>query len=91
MKQVEIYDQFSNVYDADGETLLHASQGSVSIQGNFDTLEEAVTLVTSLYEDSKTLGTYSDKIVKLNEGYAELNIEFADGRKLCRVIYTVTK
>jgi hypothetical protein len=90
MKQVEIYDQFNNVYDTDGVTLLHASNGSTSVEGSFETQEEANQLVETLYNDSKELGSYTDKIVKLNEGYAELVIVFADKRRLNRVIYTKT-
>jgi hypothetical protein len=90
MKQVEIYDQYSNVYDTDGVTLLHASNGSTSVEGSFDTQQEANEFVETLYHDSKTLGSYTDKIIKLDEGYAELVIVFADKKRLNRVIYTKT-
>jgi len=90
MKQVEVYDQYSNVYDADGVSLLHISNGSTSVVGTFDTQEEANEIVKELYRDSKTLGSYTDKIIKIDEGYAELVIVFADKKRLNRVIFTKT-
>lgn len=91
MKSVEIYDQFSNVYDTNGVTLLHVSSGYTIKKGIFNSQQEANELVYDLYEESKLLGTYEDRIIKLNEGYAELKITFSDGRKLNRVIYTEEK
>lgn len=91
MKNIEIYDQFSDVFDTDGTTLLHASSGYTTVQGTVATQEEANIIVASLYESAKGLGEYTDKIIKLDEGYAELKITFADGRKLNRVIYTIER
>lgn len=68
-------------------TLVHAGSGFTTTQGSDLDDQQAFDLVASLYEESKLLGTYADKIVKLNEGYAELKIEFPDGKKLNRVIY----
>jgi hypothetical protein len=84
--KVYIYDQYSKVLNEDGE-LLHSSEGSTSTHGEFNNLEDAKNKVNELYEESKALGTYTDKIVKLGEGYAELVIEFVDKKKLNRVIY----
>jgi hypothetical protein len=91
MLNVEIYDQYSDVYAADGTTLLHASEGTTSLQNTVATQAEANILVSGLYDASKALGTHTDKIIKLDEGYAELKIVFADGRSLNRVIYTITR
>lgn len=69
--------------------LIHESSGSVSIQGSNLSESDANNLVNTLYEKTKTLGTsYTDKIVDIDSGYAELKVEFADGKKLNRVIYT---
>ena len=71
-------------------TLVHPNSGFVTVEGTNLTDEEAQNLVISLYEYSKTIGSsYSDKIINLENSYAELQIEFADGKKLNRVIYTV--
>jgi hypothetical protein len=72
-------------------TLVHASSGITDLKGSDLTDEQALTLVESLYEESKLLATYTDKIIKLNEGYAELKIEFPDGKKLNRVIYVANQ
>lgn len=87
MINVVIYDQYSNVYAEDGETLLHASSGTTFLAGQYNTQEEAVVAVTGFYDQAKNLGTYEDKLVILEKGYAELKIDFEDGRKLNRVIY----
>jgi hypothetical protein len=86
--KVEIYDQYSQILNEDN-TELHPSVGSTSSHGEFTALADAANKVAELYEESKTLGLYTDKIVKLNEGYAELTIEFPDKKKLNRVIYVV--
>lgn len=87
MKKVYFYDQYSRVLDENG-TLLHPSSGFTLVKGEQLDDNQANTLVEQLYNDSKTLGTYTDKLVKLNEGYAELVIEFPDKRRLTRCIYT---
>lgn len=84
--KVQIYDQYSKVLNDDG-SVLHESQGSTSDHGEFADLNSASVKVTELYEQSKLLGAHADKIVKLSEGYAELTVEFADKKKLNRVIY----
>lgn len=54
--------------------------------------EDAINLVTELYLNSQTMGSsYDEKILKLNEGYAELIIYLTDGRILSRVIQIVNK
>lgn len=69
-------------------TLVHPSSGFSVVKAAGLTESAAIQLVNDLYEEAKTAGTsYTDKIIKLNEGYAELKIEFADGKKLNRVIY----
>jgi ribulose-5-phosphate 4-epimerase/fuculose-1-phosphate aldolase len=89
MKKIQIYDQYSPVFDADGETLLHPSSGYTIHVNTVATQEEANAIVTELYEEAKSLSsTYTDKIVRLNEGYAELLIDFPDLKRLNKVIYT---
>ncbi len=83
---VEIYDQYHSVLKEDG-SLLHKSESSSSVQGTFSTAAEAINKVTELYEQSKALGTLTDKIVDLNKGYAEVSIVFSDKKELNRVIY----
>ena len=86
MKKVEIYDQYKEVI-VDG-TLVHPSSGFTLVEGEDLTESDAKVLVNSLYENSKTLGSsYYDKLVNIDNGYAELVITFADGKKLNRVIY----
>ena len=87
--KVEIYDQYKDVYAADGVTLLHKSEGSTTGHGEFITPAEVTAKVTELYNESKTLGETFDISVDLSKGYAELIIKFADGKTLQRVIYTV--
>ena len=88
MKKVEIYDQYNNVYDVDGTTLLHASSGFTTKIGEYSD-SEALNIVENQYNTSKALGVYEDKLIKLDKGYAELVIEFPDKKLLNRVIYTV--
>jgi len=50
----------------------------------------AHSFVTTLYEDSKNLGSsYIDRLIKPEDGYAEMIIYFNDGRVLNRVILLV--
>lgn len=64
--------------------------GSTSVKGTGLTKEEAYNLVTELYlESQSSCEKYDDKIIKLNEGYAEILMFLRDGRILSRVIYTV--
>ena len=93
MKRVETYDQYKAIYGDPSDytsTLIHPSSGFTTVNGEVLTESEAVALVNSLYEDSKTLGkSYSDKLINLEGGYAELTIDFTDGKKLTRVISIV--
>lgn len=89
MKKVEIYDQYKNVYDNDGATLLHSSSGLTILEAEGLSEAEAFSKVEELYNLSKTIGvSYEDKLIKLESGYAELVITFDDKRVLNRVIYT---
>jgi len=74
--------------DIDRYSIVHRGVGStVTIAENLS-FEDACNLVTETYIESKTLGSsHDDKLLKLNEGYAELLISFDDGRRLSRVIY----
>jgi len=90
MKKVKIYDQYRLVLDADNETILHAATAEETELGTYNSLAEAVTAVTAKYNESKTLGTTTDKIVDLDNGYAEFTVVLNDGtgRSFVRVIYT---
>lgn len=87
---VEIYDQYATLLNAEG-TKFKAGPGSTVIKGENLFLEDAKVLVNQLYQESKTLGSsYEDIIIQLDRGYAELKILFADkteNNRLVRVIY----
>lgn len=87
---VEIYDQYQSILDNTG-TLIHPSSGFTVDRGVVSDLDEAKNLVTSIYEESKQLGNYTDVLVNLNEPYAELLIKFSDGKILNRVIYPINR
>lgn len=75
--------------DTNRYTLVHAASGMTTTQATDLTPEEAITAVESLYNVAKVSGvSYTDKLLKLDEGYAELVINFSDGKRLNRVIYT---
>lgn len=88
--RVEIYDQYQAVEDNNG-TVLHPSSGFTVDRGAVSNLSEAKSLITNIYEESKQLGNYTDVLVNLNEPYAELLINFSDGRILNRVIYPINR
>jgi hypothetical protein len=74
--------------DTSRYTLVHAASSVVTEQAVDLTQEEAIAAVESLYNVAKVSGvSYEDKLIKLNEGYAELVINFSDGKRLNRVIY----
>jgi hypothetical protein len=74
--------------DTSRYTLVHQSSGFTTVQATDLTPEEALQAVESLYNVSKLSGiSYTDKIIKLDEGYAELTINFSDGKRLNRVIF----
>ena len=69
-------------------TLEHPSVGTTTVEATDLTEAEALSVVSNLYEIAKAEGaSYTDRIVKLDTGYAEVAIEYADGRHLNRVIY----
>lgn len=76
--------------DTSRYTLVHAGSGFTTVEATDLTEVEALNVVQGLYDISKVTGVaYTDKIIKLDQGYAELVINFADGKRLNRVIYTV--
>jgi len=85
--KVLVYDQYSAVHDENGK-ILHLSSGSTNTVSENLSQEEAINKVKEIYEESKKLGSYLDKLVKLDKGYAEIVIIFADKKKLNRVIYS---
>lgn len=86
MKKVQIYDQYGELKDSNDSLLLPTSGISYNIASNLTDIE-ANNLVVNLYNDAKLLGSYEDKNINLDNGYAELNITLENNRKLCRVIY----
>jgi len=91
MKKVEIYDQYKAIYSDpnDPSTLIHPNQADVTEIGQDLSEQAAFDLVSDLYNSSKTIGeSYTDINVNLSRGYAELRINFANGKILTRVIYT---
>jgi len=80
MKTVKIYDNYTS-------TLMHQCTGYTTVHGEGLTQNQAINLVEDLYNESKTLGDYINKIIKLDEGYAELKIQLDNTRTLNRVIY----
>jgi len=69
-------------------TLVHGASAIVTTQATDLTQPEAIAVVENLYNVAKATGvSYTDKIIKLDEGYAELVINFSDGKRLNRVIY----
>lgn len=70
-------------------TLMYGNSSTEVVVDSNLSLEDANNLVTSTYEESKSLGaSYADKRINLDEGYAELTITYPDGKRLNRVIYT---
>ena len=81
---------YKETLDTSRYTLVHPASGFTVTHGTDLTQEQANNLVTQLYVDSLSQGTKIDeKLIKLNEGYAEVIIYFADGKVLNRVIYAV--
>jgi hypothetical protein len=75
--------------DTNRYTLVYTASGLTTTQATDLTQEEALQAVESLYNVAKVSGvSYEDKLIKLDEGYAELVITFSDGKRLNRVIYT---
>jgi hypothetical protein len=71
---------------------VHTQSSAVTTEATDLTLPEAIQVVENLYNVAKVTGTsYTDKLIKLSEGYAELVINFSDGKILNRVIYTVNE
>jgi len=87
MKKVGSYDQYSEVFDSDGITVLHESNGSNIVHASDLTESEAIDYAKTVFESSKSLGTYEEVIVREETGYYEIKIEFPDKKKLHRVIY----
>lgn len=84
----EVILHYRETLDTSRYTLVHSSSASTITKGQNLTKEQAADLVTNLYVESQTLGTrYDDKLLNLNNGYAELVIHFDDGKVLNRVIY----
>jgi hypothetical protein len=74
--------------DTSRYTLVHPAVGVTTVEATDLTTQEAIQAVESLYNVAKVSGTsYEDKLVKLDKGYAELVINFSDGKRLNRVIY----
>ena len=85
-----VYVGYMETLDTNRYTLVHASSGFTSIEATDLTDAEARTVVESLYNVAKATGvSCTDKIVNLDQNYAEVVITFADGKRLNRVIHTI--
>lgn len=83
---------YNETLDTNRYTLVHPSSGFTTVEATDLSEFEALSVVENLYEVAKATGvSYTDKIIKLEQGYAELVINFADGKRLNRVIYTVNQ
>jgi len=84
----EVILHYRDVLDTSRYTLVHSSSAITKTVGENLTKEQAADLVTNLYVESQALGAkYDDKLLNLNNGYAELIVYFDDGKVLNRVIY----
>jgi len=89
-KLVELNLALGEPLDQSRYSIFYEGIGSTVVKGTELSKEEACNLVTELYlESQSSCEKYDDKIIKLNEGYAELIMFLKDGRILSRVIYTV--
>lgn len=80
---------YNEPLDTSRYTLVHAGSGFTTVEATDLTENEAATVVENLYNIAKATGvSYTDKIIQLDKGYAEVVINFADGKRLNRVIYT---
>jgi hypothetical protein len=84
----EVFLLYKETLDTSRYTLIHPSSGGTVTHGKDLAQEQAYDLVTQLYVDSLLQGVKVDeKIINLNQGYAEIVIYFDNGRVLNRVIY----
>lgn len=91
-KLTELYLALGEPLDLNRYSIKYVGIGNTITNGSKLTKEQAINLVTELYLESQTIGeSYDDKLLKLNEGYAELIIYFSDGRILSRVIQIIDK
>lgn len=85
-----VYVGYMESLDTNRYTLVHPSSGFTTVEATDLTEAEAKNVVESLYNIAKVSGiSCADKIVNLDNNYAEVVITFADGKKLNRVIYAV--
>jgi len=69
-------------------TLVHPSSAFQDTEATDLTREEALAVVEDFYNIAKATGTScTDRNVRLDEGYAEVDIVFSNGKRLNRVIY----
>jgi len=86
MKNVIIFDSYDRVYD-ENETLLHDASCSEIVDSTGLSQEAACNRVNDLFEATKLLGSYTEITSEPENGVVEIKVEFADKRKLHRVIY----
>jgi len=84
-----IYLKHREILDETRYTLVYPGSGVTEVyESNLDDTS-AFSFVNTLYEESKNLGiSYEDKLIRLEDGYAELVIKLEDGRLIHRVIFT---
>jgi len=86
MKNVIIFDSYARVYDENG-MLLHDASCSEIVDSTDMGHEAACNRVNDLFEATKLLGSYTEITSDSENGVVEIKVEFADKRKLHRVIY----
>jgi len=89
MKKLYIYDSYRKVYNPDN-TLLFSSSSFTDIDGEFESLEEAVQRANIIYRDFKTLGDITlDNPTLSAEGKYTVEIMLPTGRRVQRIIFVV--
>lgn len=86
MKKVGTHDQFNIVLNEDG-TVMHTSSAFDAVHGEDLSEQDAISLVNTIYNNTKLVGSIEDVVNKLEEGYAELNVSLPDKRNFRRYIF----
>lgn len=88
MKRVEIHDTYEEVKDNTGK-VLHPFFIETSVASEHLSVDEAKTKVKEIYEASKKLGTYVERVYKEYLGYVDVDIILDSGKKFKRIIYII--
>lgn len=87
MKKVIIHDHYMRIKDEQGN-VLHEVQQSDTVALNNATFAQACDKVSEIFGESKFLGESYETLIDQSElGLVQVIVNFADGRKLRRIIY----